>query len=148
MCHNCCIDQIKSTIMTIIYIVTTGNHSEYEIQGVFSTKENAENFIETCLFSFSKYDFAYVRIEEYTLDYAIDFIKKGKHLHQVILFSENGELKECQINPEFVTPKELDFRDCGDYFVGVLFAKSEESAIKITNEKWMQHKALSAQGES
>lgn len=46
----------------IIYAVTTGEYSGYHIVGMFSTKEKAEDYIESLMYP-SEYN-----IEEYTLD--------------------------------------------------------------------------------
>lgn len=47
---------------TIIYAVTTGEYSGYHTVGMFSTKEKAEDYIESLMYP-SEYN-----IEEYTLD--------------------------------------------------------------------------------
>ena len=47
---------------TIIYAVTTGDFSDYHTVGMFSTKEKAEDYIESLMYP-NEYN-----IEEYTLD--------------------------------------------------------------------------------
>ena len=46
----------------IIYAVTSGDYSGYQIEGLFSTQKKAEEYIE------HTYDPGYYRIEEYLLD--------------------------------------------------------------------------------
>lgn len=47
---------------TIIYAVSCGFYSDYHIEGLFSTREKAEEYME------SKMDPNYYNVEEYTLD--------------------------------------------------------------------------------
>lgn len=49
--------------MTVLYIVTAGDYSDYHIQGVFSSREKAQNYINACSSGWST-----PCIEEYVLN--------------------------------------------------------------------------------
>lgn len=51
----------------IIYVVTSGNWSEYMIEGVFSTKELAQKFIDDSLADNPAFN-EFNEIEEFELD--------------------------------------------------------------------------------
>ena len=53
--------------MTMVYIVTNGEYSDYHIEAVFSTRENAEKFIACRMPENGYFDGSY-QINEFTLD--------------------------------------------------------------------------------
>jgi hypothetical protein len=65
-----------------IYIVTSGEYSDYSIDGVFSTEENAQAYVNRRN--------ADTTIEVYTIDKMVDY--QNKTLYSVSINYESGEL--------------------------------------------------------
>jgi len=134
--------------MKKVYIVTIGEYSDYKILAVFSTKEQAEEYIK--LFIEREFWSDRGMIEEYLIDQWEDFanIKKDKTGYYVIMTKEG---KTVDIFQPHVYDNIEDFKDHinkkyyfqemgsykGSLHISVL-AKSEQHAIKIANEKRVQ----------
>lgn len=121
-----------------IYVVTTGEYSDYGIEAIFSSKEKAQEFSN---FFYDKSDNytnkeGQVRIEEYELDKIYEF-PKGK-LPFVICMEKNGDSTCYQQTPtDFEEAESLYLRTSDSEIVlsKNLWAKDKEHAVKITNER-------------
>lgn len=117
-----------------IYIVTSGEYSDYHIDAVFSTKELAEDYIQQ-----NGTDYV---IEEYNLDEEID---RNTKLWKVKFDINDGKLKDAQV----MDYEEDDFKDtCKvlDYFRSQLInffvdADTMNKAVKIASERFAAVKA-------
>ena len=117
-----------------IYIVTSGEYSDYHIDAVFSTKELAEDYIQ--------HNGTDYRIEECNLDEEID---RNTKLWRVEFDIKDGEFKEAYV----MGCAEDDFRDTcevsGDsdcqrihFFVAT---ETMNKAVKIASERFAAVKA-------
>jgi hypothetical protein len=120
-----------------IYIVTSGEYSEYEINAVFSTKEKANAYIQQ--------RGTYYDIEEYDLD---EEVEKKTQLWSIVFCIENGKFDEA--NPiSYNKNKEVDtcyveerFGDGKMYYIIFLVdADSMNRAVKIARERFAAVKA-------
>ena len=138
-----------------VYVVTSGEYSDYRINGMFSTEVKAQEFIEVNKEKRKKHSSYYYDdfndIEEYELDcsdkyfplinqgyeyYYVAMEKDGNsnvNEHYIFHFHESFEI----IKPTY-KPGLKSFLQC------YLWAKSPEHAVKIANEKRAQ---LIANGE-
>lgn len=115
-----------------IYIVTSGEYSEYEINAVFTTKEKAVDYVEQ--------HGTYYDIEEYDLD---EEVEKKSQLWSIVFCIENGKLDEA--SP--IRYKENDKVDTcyveerlggGKmfYIIFIVDADSMNRAVKIASERF------------
>ena len=123
-----------------IYIVTSGAYSDYRINAVFSTKENAEKF--TKLYGVGDYD-----IEEFEVDDEMALINRiidEKITIYLVCMDRDGNIKEVMKESPSVSlveellagkQKPVLYADCMDMCV---IAKDEKHAVKIVNEKRVQ----------
>ena len=120
-----------------IYIVTSGEYSEYEINAVFSTKEKANAYIQQ--------RGTYYDIEEYDLD---EEVEKKTQLWSIVFCIEDGKFDEA--NPiSYNKNKEVDtcyveerFGDGKMYYIIFLVdADSMNRAVKIARERFAAVKA-------
>lgn len=120
-----------------IYIVTSGEYSEYEINAVFSTKEKANAYIQQ--------HGTYYDIEEYELDKEVE---KKTQLWSIVFCIENGKFDEA--NPiSYNKNKEVDTcyveERLGDgkmyYIIFLVDADSMNRAVKIARERFAAVKA-------
>jgi hypothetical protein len=120
-----------------IYIVTSGEYSEYKINAVFSTKEKANAYIQQ--------HGTYYDIEEYDLD---EEVEKKSQLWSIVFCIENGKFDEA--NPiSYNKNKEVDtcyveerFGDGKMYYIIFLVdADSMNRAVKIARERFAAVKA-------
>jgi hypothetical protein len=123
-----------------LFMLTQGEYSDYSVVGVFSTKENAESF------KVAYPNDEYNDIEEITVDPDITYIRKGMKKWYVNMTREGGTGNSGQTTHEDVC---CEFLEKWSYLrVTVLhvvcYAKSEEHAVKIANERRAQ---LIASGE-
>ena len=117
-----------------IYIVTSGEYSDYHIDAVFSTKKLAEDYIQ-------QHGTDY-RIEKYNLDERID---RNTKLWRVEFDIEDGKHTEAYVR-DYVAD---DFRDtcqvldclrgpCIQFYVD---ADTMDKAVKIASERFAAVKA-------
>ena len=131
-----------------VWLVTSGEYSDYSVEGVFSTKENAEAFIK----AFPKQYDSYHEPEEWPLDMGVDKIAKGLKSFRVFLDFNTGELypnystrTEDAFEGEFST--ELTrLHNGGTIFTCNCWAKTSIHAIKIAHDKWAQAKSEKVEG--
>ena len=155
--------------MVRVYVLTEGSYSDYQIIGVFSTKDKAkEAQLQHKVYGESD-------IEEYNLDAGIGFINKGYGVYSVyIMFYDDGtdhmriskqspfqinyhKLKKFYYNFEIAKLKEPPFIyfKCKDYygkntFSGIeyptfkcmLVARDKKHAAKIARNLYLAKKEL------
>lgn len=122
-----------------IYIVTSGEYSDYGIDSVYSNKENAEKYIK--LYPSIRYE-----IEEFDVDEEMALINKIRDeeitIYLVSMF-RNGNIEEVrkELPSIYLVKKAL----AGKYNLWTenrlgmwVIAKDEKHAIKIVNEKRVQ----------
>ena len=117
--------------MSKVYVVTSGEYSDYGINAVFSTEELANAAVDV-VNKDRKYDHA--RVEVYELD-AVDFTVPGMTLYNVRM-KLNGYVlsvnKATYLDFEFnVYPESSD----GGHLVTTIASDSAEGAIKVANER-------------
>lgn len=128
-----------------VYLVTCGDYSDYHIEGAFSSKELAKEYITH---TGAPLDSNYYSIEEIELDQAIPYIRQGMNIYGLTMRTDgslSGQVYKCESwsvryrDPEYwyksgyVDPdSDLKFA----YFQ--VWAKDETHAIKICNEKRIQ----------
>jgi len=124
-----------------VYIVTSGAYSDYQINAIFSTKENAERYNKI----YASGDFE--DIEEFEVDDEMALINRiidEKITIYLVCMDRDGNIKEVMkespsvsLVEELLTGKQRPvlYADCMDMCV---IAKDEKHAIKIVNEKRVQ----------
>jgi hypothetical protein len=129
-----------------IYIVTSGDYSDYSIDGVFSTEEKAQEYVDS-----RKSD---TTIEVYTIDKMVDYHDKTRY--SVSINYESGELKD-----RYTQIPDTDNGDDGwidtkwlrtDYskisWIHVTSYKSADHADKLAIEARQEVQRLIGQGMS
>lgn len=120
-----------------IYIVTSGEYSEYRIDSVFTTKEKAVDYVEQ--------HGTYYNIEEYKLD---EEVEKKTQLWYIMFCVEDGKLYEA--NPTSLKrDKVVDTcsvfylfdRVRKPYICFYVDADSMDRAVKIARERFAAIKA-------
>lgn len=121
-----------------IYIVTSGEYSDYRINAVFTTKEKAVDYVEQHGTDYN--------IEEYNLD---EDVKKKTQLWNIVFCVENGKLYGA--NPtSYNKNKLIDTCSMFKIFNGkaewhyinfYIDADSMDRAIKIASERFASVKA-------
>lgn len=129
-----------------VYLVSTGSYSDYSVRGVFSSKANADKFTATFGPRSDLND-----LEEYTLDQGVSQLDAGlKVFHVEMLASGDGAV---------ATPQSADSSPGWARLVDVsrnqqrlpgfrayVWARDEQHAIKIANEKRVAHIAEESLG--
>ena len=121
-----------------VYVVSTGEYSDWRIWGIFSSRKNAELFMATVrrkrLTTEDEPDFGYEKfndIDFYALDEEANAIRMGyKPYH--IRMDDEGNIKQCEIDYE----KGWDYLN--EFYV---WAKNAKQAMKIAADQWRQRKA-------
>lgn len=119
-----------------IYIVTSGEYSDYMIEAVFSTKEKAYEYVDQRGSDF--------RIEEFPIDsYVPDTSKKKWNIY---LDYNTGELVRCNLSDGVLFNRDYFYYAKPIFSSGFLNfnieAESVSKAVKIASEMFMQVKAL------
>lgn len=118
--------------LKIVYLVTSGTYSDYNVRGIYSTEEKAQEAKE--LFAADNY------IEKIVID------EIPPHPEGMFLFSvrmdKDGECSKSEICD--IGYQEVGWRPYGDGFNVLfhLFARDKEHAIKIANEKRIELLAM------
>lgn len=116
--------------MTTIYVVSTGDYSEYHIVGICSTKEKAE-ILQTATNADG--------IEEWPLDELADFAAQG-YRGWAVYMQKCGNVLKCYEHPleDENSVRKYLLRE-GEVIVRFYCnAKSQDHAVKIANEKRAQ----------
>lgn len=114
----------------IIYLVSSGEYSDYGVRGVFSNRENAQAYIDKY-----KWRWAQPQIEEYRLDFGIKetvwsvemFLEDGNHANAHIEDYPRGVSSECSVH--------------GMKFRCKVVAKDKKHAIKLANTRRIIYKS-------
>lgn len=121
---------MEETNKKTIYIVTSGDYSDFHISAVFSTKGKAEEYVQQ---NGSDYN-----IEEFDLD---EEVQKVSHIWQIEFDINTGEMREALPYYYFQCVEKLD--TCTfDSYVGVsvirffVEADSMNRGIKIARERF------------
>jgi len=118
-------------MMSKVYIVTTGEYSDYGIVNVFSTKELAKNYVRAV------YGIGEADIEEYYVDkYPKQIDKNLKHWSIEML--KNGNAGRCWVSDNY-EEDDIHYHVSNlfdtEYLYVYCWAKDKQHAIKIANEK-------------
>ena len=117
-----------------IYLVTSGEYSDYTVEGAFSTREKAEAYLAH--FHTDPRAYHVGRIEEYALDPHERTIREGLREYRVRMDTEGNvekvELRSGALAGEYV---ETGRGPYGPATWGVALARDEKHAIKIVNER-------------
>lgn len=124
---------------TTVYVVTRGSYSDYGIVGIYSTRELAQAFMNA-----SKpvnYD-DYNDIEEYELDQFKSKIEQGLICYWTVMQRDgsNATAKRWHVHNDF------RYYPPSNQFSGTVWAKDEEHAIKIANERRIAYLLNQQQG--
>lgn len=137
-------NRAKGGAMTTVYVVTSGDYSDYGIEGMFSDRAKADAF--AALWPVDGYKQA--RVEEYRLDVAVDE-RFGRGLRPFwCVMDRDGRVRSIDQR----TPTDTDNpasprpvpRVGGTWLVGTVWATDKAHAAKILNERRVQ---LIASGE-
>lgn len=126
-----------------VFIVTSGDYSDYGIDAVFLTKDLAQRFID----SFDENQYTRFRIENHKLNPFKIELRKGYSAFFVRM-DKQGNCKESykyDTSFGFNSDKSYGF-DIRDNIYNHVFAKDSIHAIKITNEKRAELIALDKWG--
>ena len=126
--------------MKAVYICTKGEYSDYSICGVFDDKKLAEKFCEK---------FNNCRIEKWNLN-PFSFELKSDYSPYFIRMTKEGKILEVDNAPSVYSFGSGDTEDrfdvSGNLYVSSM-AKSQEHAIKITNDRRAKLIALNQWGK-
>lgn len=126
--------------MEKVYIVTSGEYSDYTIEAVFSTREKAEEYVDACGSDY--------RIEEYPVDDTP--VEKKESIWLVFIDWKTGEVMSAHPgNYDSYYKDKVDtvqYQDTGFYkYLNFVFeSDSMERVKKVASERFMQVKALHA----
>lgn len=118
--------------MKIIYIVTQGEYSEDSINAVFDSKELAESYVS----SFKDHALNGICIEEHKLNPFKEQIEKGLKAY-FIRIDRKGQTESIYHQSSCSLFESSEYKITYDKkFMNVhCFAKDEEHAVKIANER-------------
>ena len=116
-----------------IYVLTSGDYSDYHINGVYSSRELAQAFIDAVE---REYPYSDYMIEEYDLDEYADELKRGYHLWFVRMKRDGLVLEAYEVERSYIMDHLSE--DASRDLVNRCLAKDKEHAIKITNERRIQ----------
>jgi hypothetical protein len=138
------VSRAKRSAMSKIYLVTEGDYSDYHVCGVFSTKENAQKYIDHFGSSGGAGNSNDPDIEEFELDSDIELF--NTHKPYFIKMLRDGTVKaayEEGIN-DFVWRNAVDGEVNYQQYIMTthVLATSMEHAIKVANERRTQLIAL------
>ena len=115
--------------MATVYVITSGCYSNYHICAVSLDLKKAEMLQKF----YEKIEYDEVRIEEYDADCYADRIASGYSMY-LIQFEKTGQVH--YINPNRDPTEERIYSTWSERYINVeVWAKDEESAIKIAAEK-------------
>ena len=126
-----------------VYVVTSGEYSEYGIEALFSSEEKAREFMRLL----PKSDPEYNAIDEYVLDPdVVDHVRKGRSLWGITMSRDGSVMGAYKKDPDcwdtYGPPEIAERRMGGQALEKVLrvmaWAKTEKQAVKIANDKRAQ----------
>lgn len=131
--------------MASIWVIETGEYSDYNVVGVFSSEENAKLYAASAGISEDS-------ISEWTLDPGIEKYRQGQ-LRWMIWFDLEGNVSSCSAD-EYEQPSSSDAHVVAeDEFTkygyrSIVWAEDYTRAIKIANERRLQASAQAPLGKS
>jgi hypothetical protein len=119
-----------------VYLISSGDSDYYSVHAIFSTKELAQEYINT-----SGTPNYYYEIEEWELDPKTWFQKTGLHLFRVVAY--NNENKETYVHLIYDNEKptgiQLENFEMGynktKRLIGNILAKDQQDALRVVDEK-------------
>ena len=123
--------------MKTIYVLTSGDYSDYKIVAIYDTKEMAE----AMRISLNPNEAWPITIEEWPLNpYSADLQKK--YIPYEVIMGKNGDgyvsnRPECA-SLGYPGNIDVDFPNNSINMVTICFAKDEKHALKIANERRVQ----------
>lgn len=119
--------------METIYLVSEGAYLDYKNLGLFTDKEAAERMAN---------HYTESRVEEWPVDKKVDYYRQGYHPYKVFMGDNGNEATAFPISDIGIS--EFGYRiwqsrpSGGSALTNICWAKSEEHAIKITNDLRVQ----------
>lgn len=120
-----------------IFIVTSGEYSDYGIEAVFSTREKADEYVERHGTDF--------RVEEFSIDSCVPDNSKKKW--DIYLYYNTGDLCDCNLDDGVLFNRNyFRYVKSASFSAGFLnfnvTAETMSKAVKIASEMFMQVKTL------
>lgn len=133
--------------MKKIYVVVSGEYSDFGINAIFTTKELAELYIS----AFSQKDrYEELIIQEWNIDpYELE-LKQNRKPFRIIMDKEGNTINIDYETSDFsLMPERLiEFQWGTKNMICRCFADNKKHAVKIANEKRVQILAINKWGES
>ncbi len=125
--------------MTTIYLVTSGSYSDYSVDAVFDSREKAETFV-----AYQRAHDTLSDIEERDLNAPYDRLTQGYQVYTVSF--DDARTGDARISPTSVG-KDAEWEHGSTrgidnqipYFFCTVWAKDEEGAAKIANERRVRY---------
>lgn len=117
--------------MKSVWVVETGEYSDYRVVGVFSTEENAQLMADRVCGS----------VEEWPMDPWIDHINQGLVPYYVDMSTDGtiNRITELRWSRSHPYETNLLFYHQQRSIIGTVFSTDEQHAIKIANEVRAQY---------
>ncbi len=115
--------------MKKVYVVTSGEYSEYGIEAIFDDEDLAKKFMAM----FEKKEYDNMKIEEHILNPFKREIAAGFKAYEVIM-KKSGDVVDIKLVSD-LSETYTPFLDFHYNLCCTCFAKDEQHAIKIANEK-------------
>lgn len=142
------IEPMKKPNESTVYVVTTGEYSDYSIRGVFSSREAAEKFMAKCKASEACWNQDFNELQEWALD---DALKERAYTRfNAGVFLDDGSVEEAHDGFEYWGVPETssyiaESVPChgGRGVARSTSHKSKEHAMKVAAEarqKWLRSK--------
>ncbi len=122
-----------------MYVVTSGEHSDYGINAVFSTNELAQMFID----SFSEKTYYPMSIEEWDLDPNADLLKYNRKPY-FLRVNKEGNVRDLELSTSSymfganIPTCQISYTQDLEWMNVRCFADNDLHAVKIAGEKRAQ----------
>lgn len=132
--------------MKTMYVVTSGDYSDYGINAIFDTKELAEKYVGC----FNTGRWNEMRIEEWSLNPNEVKLKEGRKAYRVKMDKQGNIIEIEWVHSAYKFRDEMD--DAVSFTVDQsmnchCFAKDKYHAVKIANERRVQYLAANSWGK-
>ena len=122
--------------MTTIFGVTSGEYSDYHVEGLFDSQEKAQAYIDYE----NAHGYGDFGIEEWELNQHYDPIQRGLTCYRV--FFVDITQGDATANPRSATDEvevsSRNYRTHVPNYTTYVWAKNEQGALKIANERRVQ----------